>query len=73
MLALLHNSGEISLIDIKPKEINKIGNVTKHKAYSQNLKFNPVADMDMRVENGQLQLVVVEGDGTVSVYAVKRE
>ena len=75
MLALLHRNGEISLIQIRPKEINKVANVTKHRARDgHNLKYNPVADMDVRVvESGQLQVVVVEGEGTLSVYGLKRE
>lgn len=74
MLALLHQTGEISLIQIKPKEINKIANITKHKVRDgHSLKFNPIADIDMLVDNGQLQVIVVEGEGTVNVYGLKRE
>ena len=72
-MALLHSNGEISVIQIKPKEINKIANITRHKAHNPNLKFNPVADMELRVENGVPQIIVVEGEGTVSIYGVKKE
>lgn len=74
MLSILHKNGEISVIQIKPKEINKIASVTKHRTRDGSvLKFNPVADMDLRVDSGLLQLVVVEGDGTISAYAIKKE
>lgn len=73
MLAVLHKNGEISVIQVRPKEINKIANITKHKSHHHTLKYNPVADMELRVDNGALQVIVVEGEGTLSIYGVKKE
>lgn len=71
---MLQKNGEINIIEIKPKEINKIANIVKNKSRDgHSLKYNPVADLELRVENGQIQIIVVEGEGTVSVYGLKRE
>jgi len=61
-------------MSIKSNEINKVAFITKYKARDGFYpKFNPVADFELKNENGQVQVVVIEGEGVISVYGLKKE
>lgn len=61
-------------MQIKSKEINKVANITKYRARDgHHLKYNPIADFALRVDNEHLQIIAIEGEGTVCIFGLKKE